>query len=292
MLQNDILINSVDMTFGDAHFMLHYIVDSNYMENKAQVTLSSLYHRHLRFELHAENKGSLTVNCGNQRILVSCGEGLLIPPNTEHYTVRNTEDTEDMVLAITMDRTEGEEHFYDYLYEQILQKSLVSIKFSEELLQKISDYLKFGGENDMRSICVRKFKAYEIMILLFENLDLWAKAEFTSEQSRSKAEQTSIHLETLVDRIDYPLTQIASDLGYSVRHTLRLIKKKYGKNLNEIRTERMLNSAKRMLLEERGISLNDVAFRAGFSGISAMRRVFVNNCGCTPSEFRKNGGNK
>ena len=83
------------------------------------------------------------------------------------------------------------------------------------------------------------------------------------------------------------LDQLARETDYSRAHFLRMFRATTGKTPHQYLTQRRIERAKSMLLEAETISLTEIAASCGFSSQSHMTRVFREQVGVTPSEFKR-----
>jgi len=81
------------------------------------------------------------------------------------------------------------------------------------------------------------------------------------------------------------LDDMSTRTGFSKFHFSRLFKKYTGYNFSDYLCARRVNEA-RMLLLVRETSVTDVAISSGFSSISTFNRVFKQQTGLSPSEYR------
>ena len=81
------------------------------------------------------------------------------------------------------------------------------------------------------------------------------------------------------------LEEMASRTGFSKFHFSRLFKKYTHYNFIDYLHFRRIKEAEHLLLRN-DISISDVAFTAGFSSISTFNRIFRQEKGCSPSEYR------
>ena len=83
------------------------------------------------------------------------------------------------------------------------------------------------------------------------------------------------------------LDELARETKYSRGHLLRMFRATTGKTPHQYLTQRRIERAKSMLLEAEKISLTDIAAWCGFSSQSHMTRVFREQVGVTPREFKR-----
>jgi AraC-like DNA-binding protein len=86
--------------------------------------------------------------------------------------------------------------------------------------------------------------------------------------------------------IRMPVSQLASKLGYSRRHTLRLFREQYGIPIVAFKMELRLARAV-SLLRDRGLAINEVAKRCGFNHRGLFNTCFKRRFGVIPSLWRE-----
>ena len=97
----------------------------------------------------------------------------------------------------------------------------------------------------------------------------------------------TVTMDVMVTTPQYSLEDIASILGYSYRHTARLIRKTYGRSLADIRQQFILNSAKTQLLAHPTKAVDAIAEQCGCSDTHMLIRIFRKYENMTPTEFRR-----
>lgn len=85
---------------------------------------------------------------------------------------------------------------------------------------------------------------------------------------------------------DISLDYIAGQTGFSKFHFSRLFKQYTGYNFSDYLCFRRIKEAEKKL-ENPDYSITDVAISSGFASISTFNRLFKQQKGCTPSEYRK-----
>ena len=102
-------------------------------------------------------------------------------------------------------------------------------------------------------------------------IDKWVKQKKYAEFDKSRAE-------------------VAVELGTSKDMLHLYFTTRVGKDFKTWRTELRIEEAKRLLLENKGLSTNVVGEISGFSDRSNFHRQFVRLVGCTPKQWRESGG--
>lgn len=82
------------------------------------------------------------------------------------------------------------------------------------------------------------------------------------------------------------LDQMAKNAGFSKYHFCRLFKEFTGTTFHDYLTNSRILWAKN-LLGDSSISITEISMRSGFNSLSTFNRIFREQLGCTPSEYRK-----
>lgn len=85
---------------------------------------------------------------------------------------------------------------------------------------------------------------------------------------------------------DLSLETVASQAGFSKFHFSRLFKQYTDSTFYKYLNQKRIEFAK-SLLQDPGVSVTEVAFKSGFSSLSAFLRMFKLMNNCTPTEFRE-----
>lgn len=85
---------------------------------------------------------------------------------------------------------------------------------------------------------------------------------------------------------DLDLEQIASSIGFSKYHFVRLFKQYTNHTFCGYINHRRIKAAEE-LLEQPNLSITEIAMHSGFPSISTFNRLFKQQKGCTPSEYRE-----
>ncbi|MCX2679768.1 helix-turn-helix domain-containing protein [Galbibacter sp. EGI 63066] len=86
---------------------------------------------------------------------------------------------------------------------------------------------------------------------------------------------------------DLHLDDLALMMNISRHHASQLINEHFNQNFYEFVNLYRIDEAKTMLKEERGLNVEDVAFRCGFNNRISFYRAFKKNEGVSPTKFRE-----
>ena len=241
-------------------------------------------HTHEVYEMHIVTEGTYTFTVEGECVPLRARQCLILKPGTEHYSYDKIGDCTLISLQFSLKKTKGGSGFYSYF-----QKALESVAGEPFTASRalIGCALSFENEPCLLTVdvyCRLQVLLAQIVYHLFSDID-----RFDGEKARVKSEHR-IHSVTYVIEClindGCTLSEIADRIGYSARHTTRLIQSMYGKTLAKLRMDRSLDHAKR-LLTATDKTIEEIATEAGFSGASAMRRAFLRTEGISPNEYRK-----
>lgn len=117
-------------------------------------------------------------------------------------------------------------------------------------------------------------------ILLFSNIRAHKQREYADKFNSVMDYIDSHYMDEL------KLDDIASSVGFSKYHFSRLFKQYTNYTFCAYICYRRIKVAEE-LLEQSGMSITEVAMKAGFPSISTFNRLFKQSKGCSPSEYRE-----
>ncbi|AAO35527.1 DNA-binding response regulator [Clostridium tetani] len=163
---------------------------------------------------------------------------------------------------------------------------LMSVYDDFELVQralkiKVDDYL------------LKPIKPEKVIMLLKEFID--EDKIFNSENNISvyKIDELECALSYIEKnfRKNITLNEVANYVNFSSTYLSKLFKNNIGINFNKYITKRRIKEAT-LILENKNISVNDLAFQIGYNEPSYFCKVFKKEKGVTPLEYRKKVNNK
>ena len=161
--------------------------------------------------------------------------------------------------------------------------NFISFLGSHKLLLDAFAYKTLSGQDLMELINARKDRkagrkkveldvANEVeFVRLDRSIDKWVKDKRYREYDKSR-EETAEELGTTKEMLH---------IYFSTR---------MGVDFRTWRTQLRIEDAKKLLLEKKNVSINVIGEMAGFSDRGNFYRQFVKFVGCSPKEWRENGG--
>ena len=283
--ENELRVYSASSEIGDVKICLYRVEDHSFERNAEEIGSGfAPNHSHLYYECHFVENGELEFKFGKELISLKGGEIMIIPPFVEHYPLESSLKGH-IAFAFTLEKTEGEEGFFENFVRALASVCVLPFKAGAELASCIKLFLESFSKSGAGGFCKRKILAYQLCYQLFcaiKGLD------FNLNEYSVAPERVNIALlDHLVNCNHYSVPLIADRIGYTPRHTTRLIKQLYGKSLGEVRMNNMTKTAKK-LLENSDWSLGKIAEAVGFSSLAAMNKMFFKVEGVYPAKYRKN----
>mgnify|MGYP002769687812 FL=1 len=287
MTKDEIRVNGVPISIGDARFTLYRIEIDAPAASRPEA--HSLFHSHSYYELHilAGGRASIRIAADGMRTIAFCGGQLVIvSPGTEHLTEYSENPLiHCTVLSLDLTETDGDGGFYRYFRKILDANANRPLSLPLALYEKILLYRQITQDTPIREYCLIQFSTHEILLGLFDFLGGFLGTEDRPEPQRNDRE-ARIVLENLMNDTRFTLEDIAREIGYSPRQTARHIRQLCGKSLGEYRLQSQIATAKKLLsVEGRTATITEIARQTGFASVSSMRAAFCREVGCTPSEY-------
>ena len=226
-------INGISLDYEDALIRLFNF----YIREKFPKEKITSNHEHEFYEIHFAYEGSYTYTFGEQKITLTPNHILIVPPGTPHATTPVTEGNYKFrVLSMHLSQKQENGGFYEYFCKVLNRFALKAIPVETSLLRHCEILIRSDLYNTVQGNCRLKATAGAFIYELFSTLDQFRSApSFTYICDETARE---IFLKELVNNPYYTLAEISSVIGYSPRHTARLIQRVFGRSLSQIRRER------------------------------------------------------
>lgn len=249
-------------------------------------------HWHDEMEIISVTEGQGIVTVQSARYDVSCGDIMIIPPQTVHAIERKdccTMQYFNILFSLSMLDVADDicrKKYFEPLYRNELTP-IIYIPKDSEPNKRISPYISNLIENRHSS------SGNELLIKSALFAALYHIIEFATPSSNEKsADGNYDKLKKLLlyvrrhygERISI---KTAADIcGYSESHFMRIFKNMTGQSFTEYLIEFRLNAAANAIAITSD-KIIDVAYNCGFENLSYFSRAFLNKYGVTPSQYRK-----
>lgn len=253
-----------------------------------------LLHKHTFYELMYVYRGSCVNHFNENTITIQEGEMLLLNPNTAHCPETLTD--QDCVFNIMF-----RQDFFQYSLDLLLKDNTLFSSFFMECMFQSSiarDYLFFlpgkASADTMERLIVECFEKQSCYETITQSLlvELFAYLARNSDNSfsypKNNHERLILKIITYIQEspAEITLQKVSEQFQYSTAYLSRMIKQYTGKNFSEIVRDCRLTKAK-YCLESSSLLILDIALMLGYNDISHFYKVFKQEIGCTPTEYRK-----
>lgn len=268
-----------------ADLKIIFITDETMLRSR-----SSNVHTHSLWEMFYLQEGSMTVNSEDGQYLIQKNQLMIIPPNSYHSTVPDSNAVKKSVF-FTFDKVKSNEK--ESLFAQMNKV------FSGCGFYKIDD----GGYAGMLLDIVldnyssdRYGKRWRLQAnvteLMFTIYDIIKDGAVTSPESEIRPNTYWVYkyaLDRLLDiyyMTDISLDDLSEKLFVSPKTISRIISAAYGKSFNDMKFELRIRNAKK-LLKETSMSVTEIGEKVGYTTDRGFFSAFQKYEGCTPGEYRK-----
>jgi AraC-like DNA-binding protein len=234
-------------------------------------------HWHEHIELHYILEGQGTILCNQKPLLVEEGSLVIINSNELHEGFSHTKNYDALVIIFEMDAFSKEMANCNMIFQSLvaadtkIKELLVSI-YQEELDKKSGYKLAMKG------------KIYELITYLLRNYVV----ESLSDKENSKRIQNLMRLNTVLHHIQgnyadpISISELAELIHLSEYRFCHLFKESIGQSPLNFTNEVRLKKAHH-LLEQKEMSISEVAATVGFQDYNNFGRLFRKYYGYAPS---------
>ncbi len=267
----------------DEHISLFVVCSRVFYSKKEESFLR--VHRHDFFELHYIIDGKLTVQSEDgQTISVEKNHFVIYAPNFVHKTVSVEPKTVKFVFGFYLDSRSS-----------VLKEAIESMKNSTVSCFEASEQMRLMVTIMMN--CSRGFNERN-NIILFKTIETFmlevigffdAHSEPDKPYSVSKDNQiVDLARKYIALNSNRALTveEVASELGFSTRHLLRMVEKSTSRTVSDMIIDARISYIKE-LLHDRSLPVAQVAEKCDFADDSTFIKFFKRHVGSTPASYRK-----
>lgn len=274
-------------------FQISYEELANYERN------AFLWHWHPEIELTLFLEGEMEYQINDRIYHVKKGEALFCNSNTLH-TGHMIDSSNCCYASITFHPRllagfQGsilESKFVDAIVnnENISSIHLTEdVSWQQSIIQMMSHLYQYRQMNNVSEYAIEiQILLLQIWKLLYEQLSLGNKTVSSSQHKNIKRLKTILSYVNEHYQEPISLDDIATEINISKSECCRFFKKHMNQSLFDyILTYRIEKSLS--LLTEADTSITEVASSVGFSNPCYFGKVFKEQMGCSPSQYRKNG---
>jgi len=286
-------VAKLETTLGDALFT----VDIDFQKWSPAKHWQDTTHFHADSEIHFILNGNALIEIDGKDVQLSSGDICLLSPRSSHYP-KNSSDTLEKTnfsfrLTQNFNYNHSEKKFSEYVYYSNIFKSVTEyfVSHDKELLSIVQKLIteQFSPENE------HVFKA--LLAVFFINFARRIKEHHLpyKEQtirSASESENSFGQRKTVEEFFQerYPeeisIEDLAEELCLSVPQTHRIVKKFFDGGFKKTLIKQRIEHAC-MLIKQGNLTLNEIAYRCGYTSYNGFLSAFKNYMGKTPKEYEK-----
>jgi len=276
--------------------MSSYIFETVEFEKKYPVNAfvasiqSSSFHWHYEYELLAVLKGSITVRVNSRMLVLKKNDIILINSKVVHEIQCEQEDNLCMVLQLDpalFKNEKGESVFYRFYLNSVTDELPVKGGYLH-FVKRAAKILLGSLKKDETSYYRVRAQVYALIADLFE---------YVEYDMSIQTEQSDHDIALLMDIIDYlrdhvedrdVLKHLCREIGMSSKTVHRYLKTHVGMSVKDMVDTLKVDKAKR-LLKHTEKNMNCIIDECGFGSENTFYRIFRQNTGLTPREYRQKG---
>lgn len=276
--------------------MSSYIFETVEFEKKYPVNAfvasiqSSSFHWHYEYELLAVLKGSITVRVNSRMLVLKKNDIILINSKVVHEIQCEQEDNLCMVLQLDpalFKNEKGESAFYRFYLNSVTDELPVKGGYLH-FVKRAAKILLGSLKKDETSYYRVRAQVYALIADLFE---------YVEYDMSIQTEQSDHDIALLMDIIDYlrdhvedrdVLKHLCREIGMSSKTVHRYLKTHVGMSVKDMVDTLKVDKAKR-LLKHTEKNMNCIIDECGFGSENTFYRIFRQNTGLTPREYRQKG---
>ena len=250
-------------------------------------------HCHQEMEIILQKKGNLEVTAAGESVVLEPGEICIIPPFRNHSIGMGSEDCERLALLLNLKLMgngidEGGEGLW--IREEIQDRQMFSLFWEEETKEKFREIVEKIYEE-----YIHKEYAWPLALKTYANeLLLLAVRNIPKVQREKRREQIS-RLQNILEYIalhyceNITLGECAKFAGFNPAYFSRYFSKCMGVTFQEYIKKLRIERAKWLLMTG-STGVTEICYQSGFRDVKTFNKLFKQDCGMSPSGFRKENG--
>ena len=274
-------LTETDVVFGDALCKLYRFGTEE--SAKAKAAQVPILHTHPFYEGMLCARQPYRVIREEDTVWLSPGTLLLLSPKTPHCAAREG-NTSPISFGLVLEKREGRGGIYQNICNCVDEIAGKEITLSKETLAHFESWCLIDDRSPS-GFCEGCVLAYRFLYALFQ--DIGAVNDLPDKTRGEKQTTVNALLDTLLDDRRYTLKEISEALGYTRKHTLRLIHRYYGCDFRTIKRQKAIEAAKAYLSAEQNMTASEIAHALGYESESAFYVFFKKEMGCTPKEYQR-----
>lgn len=277
--------------------------EKNIIENNFPIKIfidegrcGSYPHWHDEIEIIYIINGNVKAGVNSEEYMLTYGEILLISSGDVHYFLPVDKGTRLVILF-------NLSIFENFTLDE-MGKNYVRPVFSNSLRtsNKWPNFVKTNIENQINELLKEythkkegyklslKARLYDIVVVLLRNVPIEnrsCKDDTIYKENLKRLDSVFKYVEDNYES-NITLEDVAKIAGFSMYHFTRFFKSLTSMTFVQYLNNFKITKSEWLLLNNKEMSITDIAFNSGFTSIKTFNRVFKELKNCSPKDYRKN----
>ena len=254
-------------------------------------------HSHNRYEFHLMMEGESTLFTESKIVVLRKAEACVVAPSIIHTCTPSASKNSKATFCFSFEKIgkKSKKNLYEK-FESIFNKidEISKIENAEQYISDLNQILStFYSQKRFAKTRLKMLLSLFILSIVDDLSTSNDESEeyFGGENFSSGAEKNlrCIMIEDYINQNynrEINLNDLSNILFLSKKQTERIFKKEIGMSFKEFVLKIRLKDAMRYL-ENTDMTVSDIAYKVGYKSYNGFYRVFLENVGMTPKEYRK-----
>lgn len=250
-------------------------------------------HCHQEMEIILQKKGTLEVTASGESVVLEPGEICIIPPFRNHSIGMGSEDCERLAVLLNLKIVgngvnEGGEGLW--IREEIQERQMFSVFWKEDIKEQFREniekiYAEYVHKEYAWPLALKTY-ANELLLLIIRNIP---------KMHREKQREQISRIQNILEYIalhyceNITLGECAKFAGFNPAYFSRYFSKCMGVTFQEYIKKLRIERAKWLLMTG-NTGVTEICYQSGFRDVKTFNKLFKQECGISPSGFRKENG--
>ena len=283
----------LESVLGDAVF----ITDIDFEKLKPSSKWRDTTHFHVDSEIHVILRGEAVIEIDGEDVSIGAGDVCLLAPRSSHYPKRYSDTLKKTNFSFGLTQSSGharslrafsEYAFYSNVFKSVKTYCIINDKELLDTVQKLlSEEFSYENEHVFRALLSVFFITLAKRIRERHLEDKMPSALGVSESENGLIQRKTVE-EFFQKRYneEVKIEDLARELCLSVPQTHRIVKRVFDEGFKKTLMKQRIEHAC-MLIKQGGLTLEKIAFLAGYTSYNGFLSAFKSHMGKTPKEYEK-----
>ena len=248
-------------------------------------------------EIHVILRGEAVIEIDGEDVSIGAGDVCLLAPRSSHYPKRYSDTLKKTNFSFGLTQSSGharslrafsEYAFYSNVFKSVKTYCIINDKELLDTVQKLlSEEFSYENEHVFRALLSVFFITLAKRIRERHLEDKMPSALGVSESENGLIQRKTVE-EFFQKRYneEVKIEDLARELCLSVPQTHRIVKRVFDEGFKKTLMKQRIEHAC-MLIKQGGLTLEKIAFLAGYTSYNGFLSAFKSHMGKTPKEYEK-----